>query len=194
MKYVIRSNEQGTLFWLKTRDKNNYLAYSWTKDKNDELILKFDTETEAVFCLSELGFPTQKGKHIYYSYVEKFNEKNNANYIMVRDSNGKMRQMTLDIFSGMLFCHCFDVIRYQQTYRRRIFNYTQTREMLIKYPNDKNINFSVTLTRRFNTINQDCHVVDILDGSDVIYRIQFNHMTPVLIENHINNKFIRGVF
>ena len=70
MKYVIKSREKFQSFWLTQGEPNAASAQSWTMDKDNKYILRFNSEEDALHALNILGFPTEEGKDKYFAYVQ----------------------------------------------------------------------------------------------------------------------------
>jgi len=66
---------------------------------------------------------------------------------------------------------------------------------ILKYKHNR---FFAKLYFRIQVFEANQFLVDIMNGPNesdrVVYRVQFNHMTPVNIENHIDKVFMRKCF
>lgn len=205
MKYFIKANESGTIYWLIKDQPNSGNTYSWTSDPKNKYIIRFKSEEEANKTLTILGYPTKDNNEAYYCYVEpetiQVEEKpirNTSSHIYVKDIKGKKRAMSLEKFTGILFTNCFNTQQYKIPQNRNNLDHTYTTTFEVGYVYDDSITYSITITKRLKKINNNCFVIDILDGpredSRVVYRIQLDYMVPTLIENHITTPFMRKCF
>lgn len=199
MKYFIKANEQGKIFWLTQGDPKSGHNHSWTDNKKNKYILRFNSEEDANHAIVILGYPTKEKGDVYFSYVEpvdyELKTRTSAPYIMIKDVTNNTKEMTLEKFSGMLFKFCFDFSQgsaYANNTNEARVSEISSINSILKYKYDK---FFAKLYFRVQVFDANKFLVDIMNGPNesdrVRYRVQFNHWVPVNIENYVDMEFIR---
>jgi hypothetical protein len=87
---------------LTQGDPNAGCTHSWTDNKNNKYILRFNSEEDAKHAIYMLGYPTEKGKDVYFAYVEpeiviphKFILPDGHKFIIRKEVNDEVYFMTL---------------------------------------------------------------------------------------------------
>ena len=103
-------------------------------------------------------------------------------YVYVKDINGKKVKMTVEKFNGMLFSHCFQLVKSYRGNSNVKLIYHIVEAIHLKYREEEYVaNLFIKVIR----LNKNNYHISVTHCVKMIFSVQFQYLIPLHIGNYV---------